>query len=199
MVHILHQHKPPSTPDHQSAIQLLLPRKQGQEGNQSQSGRCEGEPVLLPLTWSGRAFLNPHWFCQIDTNCPSKELRFILKRLKIQLLKPLGWSKIRQLSVYFWYIWDKLMICSPLIPEPLTASYAPATQQSLGRKFPPWSHHTPPFFQYQERLVLPKLTQDSEHSEITRINVVSKYTSSPPSQDQPWKGKKWEMRNMFGE
>lgn len=40
-----------------------------------------------PLTWSGRALLNPHWFCQIDTNCPSEELRFILKRLNTQVFK----------------------------------------------------------------------------------------------------------------
>ena len=60
------------------------------EGKQAQTGGCDGASVLLPLTWSRRAFLNPHGFCQIDTNCPSKELRFILKSVKIHLLKLLG-------------------------------------------------------------------------------------------------------------
>ena len=87
VAHVLRQCKPCYTPVHQSSIQLPLASKSGQKGNQGQTGRCDGESVLLPLAWSGRAFLNPHGFCQIDTNCPSKELRFILKRLKIQLLK----------------------------------------------------------------------------------------------------------------
>lgn len=44
---------------------------------------------LLLLTWPGRAFLNSHWFGQIDTNCTSKKLRFILKRLKSSCLNSL--------------------------------------------------------------------------------------------------------------
>lgn len=46
-------------------------------------GARQGICGMLPLTWSRRAFLNSHWLGQIDPNCPSKELRLILKGLKI--------------------------------------------------------------------------------------------------------------------
>ena len=49
------------------------------------------------------------------------------------------------------------MICSPLIPDPLPTSYAPATKQPMGcREFPPGSHHTVPF-SFPSNLLVPYL------------------------------------------
>lgn len=65
----------------------LLPQNRAKNPTQATLEDMMGNLWWIPLTRSGRAFLNPHRFGQIDTNCPSKELRFILKRFQIQLLK----------------------------------------------------------------------------------------------------------------
>lgn len=83
------QCKPFSTTVCQRSIQCL------QENWDRKASKAKLEGVMGHLyyshsPWSRRAFLNPHGFCQIDTNCPSKELRFILKSVKIHLLKLLG-------------------------------------------------------------------------------------------------------------
>lgn len=111
-MHSLYQHGPSLLPTTRSGNRQLLPSKQEWKHDQGYTGGCVGNLWLPPFTWSGRAFLNPHGFGQIHTNCPSKELRFVLKGLKTQLLKLLGW--VIQLSICFWYIWDMLVICSPL-------------------------------------------------------------------------------------
>jgi hypothetical protein len=96
----------------------------------AQQGICE----LTPLTWSRRALLNSHWFSQIDTNCPSKELRFILKKIRLCQIRA------RKLPIHIW-----AMVSSPFIPESLAQMvphHKTAHKEETAGNFLPWASHT---------------------------------------------------------
>lgn len=94
------------------------------------------------------------------------------------------------------------MICSPLSPEPLTASSAP-TKAARGLKgtasLEP-SHTS--FLSIPAKTCATKVTPGSECSEFTRINVVFKYLSSPSKVKISFemvRNDLREPRNVFGE